>query len=123
VTCQANQYSKFFPLVEEPHGMVLARTKLRYSHAPGTCIRKRKVLRTQSLKINNVMDPNIYLNATVFSRLAQRDQKLKLQAVPEPEFKPFDLAYLTNAPAKRGQSRNTSRNGEAQHNLSDALPA
>ena len=63
------------------------------------------------------MDPNIYLNATVFSRLAQRDQKLKLQAVPEPEFKPFDLAYLTNAPAKRGQSRNTSRNGEAQHNL------
>jgi hypothetical protein len=69
------------------------------------------------------MDPNIYLNATVFSRLAQRDQKLKLQAVPEPEFKPFDLAYLTNAPAKRGQSRNTSRNGEAQHNVSDALPA
>jgi hypothetical protein len=69
------------------------------------------------------MDPNIYLNATVFSRLAQRDQKLKLQAVPEPEFKPFDLAYLTYAPAKRGQSRNTSRNGEAQHNVSDALPA
>jgi hypothetical protein len=67
------------------------------------------------------MDPNIYLNAIVFNRLAPRDQKQK--AVPEPEFKPFDLAYLTNAPAKRGQSRNTSRNGEAQHNVSDALPA
>ena len=35
------------------------------------------------------MNPNIYLNAIVFYRLAQRDQKQKV--VPEPEFKPFGL--------------------------------
>ena len=67
------------------------------------------------------MDPNIYLNAIVLYRLARRGQKE--QAVPEPEFKPFDLAYLTYASAKRDQSRNTSRNGASQHDISDALPA
>jgi len=41
--------------------------------------------------LNNVMDPNIYLNAIVFYRLAQRSQKQK--AVPEPEFRQFDLTY------------------------------
>jgi hypothetical protein len=40
---------------------------------------------------NNVMDPNIYLNAIVFYGLAQRDQKQK--SVPEPEFRRFDLTY------------------------------
>ena len=67
------------------------------------------------------MDPNIYLNAIVFYRLAQRDQKQK--AVREREFKPFDLTYLPIAPEKRGLSQKTSRTGEAQHTLSDALPA
>ena len=66
-------------------------------------------------------DPNIYLNAIVFYRLAQRDQKQK--AVPEPEFRQFDLTYLTGAPGKRDHSQNRSRPGEARHNLSDALPA
>ena len=70
---------------------------------------------------NNVMDPNIYLNAIVFYRLAQRGQKKKV--VPEPEFKPFDLTCLTGGPGKRGHSQDTSRTGEARHNLSDALPA
>ena len=70
---------------------------------------------------NNVMNPNIYLNAIVFYRLAQRDQKQK--TVPEPEFRRFDLTYLTGAPAKRDHSQNTSRTGEARHDLSDALPA
>jgi hypothetical protein len=55
------------------------------------------------------MDPNIYLNAIVFNRLAPRDQKQK--AVPEPEFRQFDLAYLTGAPGKRDHSQNTSRIG------------
>jgi hypothetical protein len=41
------------------------------------------------------MDPNIYLNAIVFYRLAQRDQKQK--AVPEPEFRRFELTYLTGS--------------------------
>ena len=70
---------------------------------------------------NNVMDPNIYFNAIVFYRLAQRDQKQK--AVPEPEFRRFDLTYLTGAPGKRDHSQNTSRPGVARHNVSDALPA
>ena len=52
------------------------------------------------------MDPNTYLNAIVFYRLAQRDQKQK--AVPEPEFRRFDLTYLTGAPAKRNQSQDTA---------------
>jgi hypothetical protein len=39
------------------------------------------------------MNPNIYLNAIVFYRLAQRDQKQK--AVLEPEFRRFDLTYLS----------------------------
>jgi hypothetical protein len=67
------------------------------------------------------MNPNVYLNAIVFYRLAQRGQKQK--AVPEPEFKPFDFTYLTGAPGKREYSQNTSRTGEARHNLSDALSA
>ena len=67
------------------------------------------------------MDPNIYINAIVFYRLAQRGQKQKV--VPEPEFKPFDLAGLRGGPGKRGHSQDTSRTGEAPHNLSDALPA
>ena len=64
---------------------------------------------------------NIYLNATVFYGLAQCDQKQK--AVPEPEFRRFDLTYLTGAPGKRDHSQNASRPGVARHNVSDALPA
>ena len=67
------------------------------------------------------MDPNIYLNAIVSYRLAQRNQMQK--AVPEPEFRRFDLTYLTGASGKGDHSQNTSRPGEAGHNLSDALPA
>jgi hypothetical protein len=69
---------------------------------------------------NNVMDSNIYLNAIVSYRLAQRDQKQK--AVPEPEFRRFDLTYITSAPGKRDHSQNTSRPAETRHNLSAALP-
>ena len=61
------------------------------------------------------MNPNIYLNAIVFYRLAQRDQKQK--AVPEPEFRRFDLTYLTGAAGKGDHSQDTSRPGEARHNL------
>ena len=67
------------------------------------------------------MNPNIYLNAIVFYRLAQRDQLQK--AVPEPEFRRFDLSYFTGAPGKRDHSRNASRPGVPRHNVSDALPA
>jgi hypothetical protein len=67
------------------------------------------------------MNPNVYLNAILIYRLAQRDQKQK--AVPESEFKPFDLTYLPVAPGKRDHSQNASGPGEARHNLSDVVPA
>ena len=63
------------------------------------------------------MDPNIYLNAIVFYRLAQRDQKQK--AVPEPEFRRFDLTDLTVVPEERDHWQNTSRPGVTPHNVSD----
>ena len=44
------------------------------------------------------MDTNIYLNAIVFYRLAQRDQKQKV--VPDPEFQRFDLTYFAGAPGE-----------------------
>jgi hypothetical protein len=66
------------------------------------------------------MNPNVYLNAIVIYRLAQRGQKQK--AVPEPEFRRFDLTYLTGATRKREHSKNTSRPRAARHDLSDALP-
>jgi hypothetical protein len=95
--------------------LVLARIKLK----PLPCAWNSQTKAKGAL--NNVMDPNIYLNAIVSYRLAQRDQMQK--AVPEPEFRRFDLTYLTGAPGKRDHSQNTSRPGEARHNLSDALPA
>jgi hypothetical protein len=67
------------------------------------------------------MNPNIYLNPIVFYRLAQRDQEQ--EAVPEPEFRRFELTYLTDAAGKGDQSQNTSLPGVGQHNLSDAMPA
>jgi hypothetical protein len=67
------------------------------------------------------MNPNVYLTAVVFYRLAQRDQKQK--AVPEPKFRRFDLTYLTGTPWKRDHPQNTSRTGEARQKLSDALLA
>jgi hypothetical protein len=67
------------------------------------------------------MDPNVYFNAIVSSRLAQRDQKQK--AVPEPEIRRLDLTYLTGAPGKLDHSQNTNRPGVAQHNASEVLPA
>jgi hypothetical protein len=104
-----------FPLVEERHRLVLARIKLEPLPCAWNSHTKAKGAP------NKVMDTNIYLNAIVFYRLAQRYQKQK--AVPEPEFRQFDLTCLTGAPGKRDHSQNTSRPGKARHNLSDAIPA
>ena len=95
--------------------MVLARSKLKPLLGAWNSHTKAKGAP------NNVMDSNIYLNAIVFYRLAQRDQKQK--AVPEPEFRRFDLTYLTGAPGQRDHSQNTSLPGVVRHNVSDALPA
>jgi hypothetical protein len=67
------------------------------------------------------MDPNIYLNAIVFYRLAQRESEQN--AVHELELRRFDITYLTGAPGKRDHSQNASRPGVGRHNVSDALPA
>jgi hypothetical protein len=115
VICWAKQYSKFFPLVEERHRLVLARIKLKQLPCAWNSHRKAKGA------LNNVMDPNVYLNAIVSYRLAQRGQKQKV--VPEPEFRQFDLTYLTGVPWKGDHSQNTTQAGEARHNLSDALAA
>ena len=101
--------------MEERQRLVLARIKLKPLLGAWNSHPKAKGAP------NNVMNPNIYLDAIVFYRLAQRDQKQK--AVPEPEFRQFDLTYITGAPGKRDHSQNTSRPEEARHNLSDALPA
>jgi hypothetical protein len=71
--------------------------------------------------MDNVMNPNIYLNAIVFFWLAQHGQKER--AVPEPEFRPFDLTYLTGAPVKRGDWLSRSRYRKTRNNLSEALRA
>jgi hypothetical protein len=101
--------------VEERYRLVLARIKLKTLPCAWNSHTKAKSA------LYNVMNPNVYLNAIVFYRLAQRGQKQK--AVPEPEFRQFDLTYLTGAPWKREHLQNRSRPGKARHNLSDALPA
>jgi hypothetical protein len=121
VICWAKQYSKFFPLVEERHRLVVARNKLKPLPCAWNSHTKAKGALKNVMNPNVFMNPNVYLNAIVFYRFAQRGQKQKV--VPEPEFKQFDLTYLTGAPRKRDNSQNTSGPGVAQHNLSDALPA
>jgi hypothetical protein len=79
--------------VEERHRLVLARIKLKPLLCAWNSHTKAKGAP------NSVMDPNIYINAIVFYRLAQRGQKQKV--VPEPEFKPFDLTGLRGGPGKR----------------------
>jgi hypothetical protein len=79
---------------------VLARIKLQSL----PCARNSA---TQGKGALNAMNPNIYLNAIVFYRLAHREQKRK--AVPEPEFRRFDLTYLTGAPGKRDRSQRPRR--------------
>jgi hypothetical protein len=115
VICWAKQYSKFF----SPRGRATPAGAGTNQAKAAACAWNSHTKAKGAL--NNVMNPNIYLNAIVFYRLAQRGQKQK--AVPEPEFRQFDLTYLTGAPGKRDHSQNTSRPGEARHNLSDALPA
>jgi hypothetical protein len=73
--------------------MALARTKLTPLPCAWNSPTKAKGAQ------NNVMGPNnIYLDFIVYYRLARRGQKQ--QAVPEPEFKPFDL--LTSRVRPRG---------------------
>ena len=67
------------------------------------------------------MDLNAYVLAMAISD-APRHQRNR-QTVPEPEFTPFDLRYLRDLPVNTSQPRQTGRQGKAQNNVSEALPA
>ena len=89
---------------------MLARIKLKPLPCAWNLHTQTKDAPNSVTEINNVMDPNVYLNATVFSRLAQRGQKQKAEA--EPECNPFELTYLTCAPAKSSITRKTQAGSE-----------
>jgi hypothetical protein len=67
------------------------------------------------------MDLNAYVlaMAIIATPRHQRNQ----QTVPESEFTPFDLRYLRDLPVNSSQPRHISRQGKAQNNVSEALPA
>ena len=64
----------------------------------------------------------MYLNAYVLAMAIvslPRHQK-NSQTVAEPEFKPFDLRYLTGLPVNTSQPRHYQ--GKAQNSASEVLP-
>jgi hypothetical protein len=100
--------------VEERQRLVLARIKLKPLLGAWNSHPKAKGAP------NNVMNPNIYLDAIVFYRLAQRDQRQK--SVPEPKFRRFDPTYLAGAPGKRDHLQNTSRTASSNYCSNENLP-
>ena len=67
------------------------------------------------------MDLNAYVLAMAIID-APRHQRNR-QTVPEPEFTPFDLRYLRDLFVNTSQPRQIGRQGKAQNNVSEALPA
>jgi hypothetical protein len=67
------------------------------------------------------MDLNPYVLAMAVTGVARYHEER--QAVPEPEFKPFDLRYLGNLPVNSNQPRPIGRHGKSQRDVSEALPA
>lgn len=67
------------------------------------------------------MDLNAYVLAMAVTGVPRHQEDR--QAVPEPEFKPFDLRYLRSLPVNSNQPRRTGRAGESQSDVSEALPA
>ena len=100
--------------MEERQRLVLARIKLKPLLGAWNSHPKAKGAP------NNVMNPNIYLDAIVFYRLAQRDQRQK--SVPEPKFRRFDPTYLAGAPGKRDHLQNTSRTASSNYCSNENLP-
>ena len=66
------------------------------------------------------MDLNAYVLAMAIAA-APRHQRNQ-QMVPEPEFTPFDLRYLSDLAVNVSQPRHTGRQGKAK-NVFEALPA
>jgi hypothetical protein len=69
------------------------------------------------------MDLNAYIFAMALAIAGAPRHRKKRQTVPEPEFKPFDLRYLRGLPVNTNQPRLIGRQGKAQNNVSEALPA
>ena len=67
------------------------------------------------------MDLNAYVLAMAIT-CVPRHQRNR-QTVPEPEFKPFDLRYLSDLAVNVSQPRHIGRQRKAQKNVSEALPA
>ena len=78
-------------------------------------------LKPDNRKERQNMDLNAYVlaMAIIATPRHQRNQ----QTVPEPEFTPFDLRYLRDLSVNSSQPRHISRQGKAQNNVSEALPA
>jgi hypothetical protein len=66
------------------------------------------------------MDLNAYVLAMAIAA-APRHQRNQ-QMVPEPEFTPFDLRYLSDLAVNVSQPRHIGRQGKAK-NVFEALPA
>jgi len=67
------------------------------------------------------MDLNAYVLAMAIVA-APRHQRNR-QTVSEPELAPFNLRYLRDLPVNSSQPRHIGRQGKAQNNVSEALPA
>lgn len=67
------------------------------------------------------MDLNAYVLAMAIVSVPRH--KKNRQAIPEPEFEPFDLRDLGGLSANTRQPRQSRRQGKTRNNVSEALPA
>jgi hypothetical protein len=67
------------------------------------------------------MDLNAYVLAMAIVSVTRH--KKNRQAIPEPEFEPFDLRDLRDLSANTRQPRQSRRQGKTHNNVSEALPA
>lgn len=67
------------------------------------------------------MDLNAYVLAMAIAA-APRHRRNR-QAVPEPEFTPFDFRYLRALPVNTSQPRHIGCQRKPRNNVSEALPA
>ena len=67
------------------------------------------------------MDLNAYVLAMAI--VATPGHRRKQRIVPESEFTSFNLRYLRDLPVNSSQPRHIRRQGKAQNNVSEAIPA
>ena len=67
------------------------------------------------------MDLNAYVLAMAIVSVPRH--KKNRQAVPEPEFEPFDIRDLRGLSANTSQPRQSCHQGKTHNNVSEALPA